>query len=268
MLLPPLTQTQPTLLLYTYRFRFLSRLHYQTILNHKSPSRIKSWLLDLTKKQFLIRERSNVFGENTKPTIYHLGENGIRYLKTVDDFDKKSLHFLYRESTHSQVFKNHCLTLADFCCNLLYHARLEEKGVEFFTKIDFRLTETDDELFLLLHTLNPDGYYSFSGTGIAKQCFIEIIDEITPAFVIRGRFRKYIRCFQDENWEEAISTHRFPSLVFIVPNEKKLRLLQRAITQVRNEFDDEEINTNIKCNIAFVTDIQTKSIADPIWKQA
>lgn len=268
MTIPPLTPKQQQLITLTYRFRFLSRLHYQFFLNHKSPSLTKSWLSDLSSKHFLVSERSKTFGENTKPTVYHIGKNGISLLKTMFDLESDNLHYLYSEASRFPTFKTHCLTLADFCCNILKLARMQKKPVTFYTKTDYRTIEKGNERLTLLKTISPDGYYAFSGTGVSKNSFIEIMDETTPAFVMRGRFRKYIRCYQDELWEEALNISHFPSLIFIVPNEKKFRSLKRAITQVRNEFDDEEVNTQIRCNIAYSADIQSKGIADSIWKQA
>ena len=51
--LPPLTTKQKHILTFIYRYRFLNRIHIQTLFAHKSPSLINEWLADLTTKKYL-----------------------------------------------------------------------------------------------------------------------------------------------------------------------------------------------------------------------
>ncbi|HSW96252.1 MAG TPA: replication-relaxation family protein [Candidatus Saccharimonadales bacterium] len=266
MQLPPITPSQQQILFLMYRFRFLSRLHIQTILSHKSPSPTKALLSDLTTKQYLTRIYIPTFPQNTQPARYFIGKHAIPYLKTMANVSQTQLRKLYHEKNRSESFQIHCLSVADMYCNLLSHARKQKKELIFFSKADLHQeTVTDDMLFL--RTLNPDGYYRYKGTGIAKQACIEIVDATIPAFVLRRKLRKYARNYQQRTWE-ILHTKRFPSLLWIVPTEKKLNSVTYAIRKIRRECADEDLNANFHCNIALRTDIQSKSIADSIWEIA
>jgi len=265
MILPEITKSQKQIIYQVYRFRFLSRIHIQIFLNHKNPSTIKLWLKDLTEKNYLNRIYSKKFNENTKPAIYYINTNGIRLIKTQQDLSKEQLQKLYHEKMRSIGFRIHCLTLADFTCNLLKHARVQYKNIKILTKTDY--LSSDDEFNFLLQKLSPDAYYSFSGIGIASLGLIEIIDEYLPSFAIRKKLRLYIQNIQQGEWD-TVSDEKFPSLLFILKTSKKLEILQRMIKRIRNEIDDEDLNTEFRCNLALISDIRTKNIAGPIWVNA
>lgn len=263
MQLPPLTLSQQKILLLIYRFRFLSRHHIQTFLSHKSPSPTKALLADLTTKQYLTRIYTPTFPQNTKPAIYFTGKNAIPYFKTHLVLTQKQLMKRYQEKNRSETFQTHCLLLADLYCNLLLYAKKQNKDITFFTRTDIEQKETS-EVARFLQSLRPDGYYRYTGTGIAKQAFLEIIDEHLPAFAIRRKIRRYARVTQDTAWE-ILGTKRFPSLLILVPTEKKLNSVKHAVRKVCREWDNEILAGQLRCNIALSTDIQTKSIDDPIW---
>ena len=58
-------------------------LHIQKALNHKDKRRVQAWLKDLREKHYVEWIYSTDFIEKTKPAIYYLGINGIRYLKSL-----------------------------------------------------------------------------------------------------------------------------------------------------------------------------------------
>lgn len=264
--LPKLSNKQKEIITFVIRYRFLNRIHIQNFINHKDYSTLNKYLKYLTKNQYLNRIYSQKFGENIKPSVYYLGINGIHYLKTLDNINPNQFRKLYHESKRKDSFRQHCLALADFVCNLNAHAKQQDKNVTLLTRNDF-LALRDTPLSQFLQIPNPDLYYSFSGTGIAKRCFVVVIDEYLPSFILRSKARKFFRAYQDENWEELFD-NKFPSIAYLLPTEKKLKTMKRAITMVRNEFDDESINKNVKCNLTLISEIQLKSIADKIWRKA
>ncbi len=264
--LPPITKNQQSIIILIYRYRFLSRLHLQQMLNHKNPQKINLWLKDLTEKNYLIRIYSTKFGDNTKPATYHISTNGIRYLKQQTTVDTAQSQKFYHEKYRSLLFQEHCKIVADFVCNLQAYVKKHEKTVQILTKADFT-KNSDDDIQAFLQSLSPDLYYSCDVTGIAQACFIEVIDEYIPAFILQRKIRRYIHALQDNSWE-SLNTDKFPSITFLLPTMKKLRSLQRIITIIRNELDDEELNEALRCNLALISDMQTKSIADTIWVKA
>jgi len=266
-MLPPITKTQKEIIeKLIYRYRFLTRTHIQHLLFHKHPAKINIWLKDLTEKKYLNRIYSKTIGENIKPAIYYIDTNGIRLMKQDDLDNSKYQQNLYYEFKRSSLFQSHCLTFADFVCNLFYYAKEQNEKVTFLTRADFPRNDTTDT-YDIFKLLKPDGYYTYSGTGIAKACFIEIVDEITPAFALRKKIHKYIQASQELDWEQ-LSPDKFPSVVFILPSEEKMESLKRAIKRVRNEIDDIETSQVLRCNLALASKIQTQSVASNIWQQA
>src|ERR1017187_1843369 len=83
--LPKLTPRQLTILKLLYRYRFLNRIQIQTLMGHKDYKRINVWLADLRDNHYVEWIYSTDFLEKSKPGIYYLGLNGIRWLKEHQD---------------------------------------------------------------------------------------------------------------------------------------------------------------------------------------
>jgi hypothetical protein len=79
-----------------YRYRFLNRIQIQAFLKHKDPKTINLWLKDLRAKGYLEWIYSTHFAEKTKPAIYYLGLNGIRYLRKLETYTVDDLRKRYR----------------------------------------------------------------------------------------------------------------------------------------------------------------------------
>jgi hypothetical protein len=266
-MLPPITKTQKEIIeKLIYRYRFLTRTHIQHLLFHKHPAKINIWLKDLTEKKYLNRIYSKTIGENIKPAIYYIDTNGIRLMKQNDPDNSKYQQNLYYEKKRSQLFQSHCFTFVDFSRNLLAYAKEQNKKATLLTKADFPKEDTTDT-YDIFKLLKPDGFYTYSGTGIAKACFIEIVDEITPAFALRKKIHRYIQASQELDWEQ-LSPDKFPSVIFVLPSEKKMESLKRAIKRVRNEIDDIETSMVLRCNLTLASKIQKQPIASSIWQQA
>jgi hypothetical protein len=84
MKLPKITSKQQDIVELLYRYRFLNRIQIQSFMGHTDKRRVLAWLKDLREKQYVTWIYSTDFTEKTKPAIYYLGLNGIRYLKTVE----------------------------------------------------------------------------------------------------------------------------------------------------------------------------------------
>ena len=83
MKLPKLTTKQQEIIHLLYRYRYLDRIQIQTLMRHKDKRRVLAWLKDLRDKDYVEWIYSTDFIEKSKPAIYYLGINGVRYLKTV-----------------------------------------------------------------------------------------------------------------------------------------------------------------------------------------
>ena len=82
--LPKITTKQSDILKLLYTYRYLDRKQIQLAMNHTDKRRILAWLKDLREKHYVEWIYSTDFAEKTKPAIYYLGLNGVRYLKTQE----------------------------------------------------------------------------------------------------------------------------------------------------------------------------------------
>lgn len=226
--LPPITPAQIKILLLIYQFRFLNRLHIQSLLKHKDPHRIKSWLTDLTTKEYLTRIYSNKFPENTKPAIYHLNLKSKKYLKQHEQINNKLLNRVYREKIRSRAFIDHYLFLADIYLSLISQNNENKDKLHFYTKT--QLTEHS----YLLRPL-PDAYIALTDEGSkTKRYFIEIFEDQVPRFVVRKRIEQYIEYFESKEWETQ-TKNPFPIILLVCPNETGKKYISRFITKILEE---------------------------------
>ncbi len=225
--LPPITSKQTEILLHLYSFRFLNRQHIQTILKHKDPHRIKTWLTDLTQKEYLTRIYSQTFPENTKPAIYHLSLKSKKILEQQPQVNNTLLKRIYREKTRSRTFIDHHLSLADLYLTLLTLEKENKTEMQFFTK-----TLLAEHKYLLKPL--PDAYFVLKNKSTIKRYFIEILDEQMPRFAIRNRIQQYIDYSESGEWENN-SEHPFPAIMLVCPDVISKKYAQRFINKTLEE---------------------------------
>src|SRR6266446_3671225 len=97
--LPSITNKQSEIVTLLYKHRFLSREHIQQLLHHKLKTRSVSWLKDLKDKEYVVRiYNEHDFVGKTRPAVYYLGLNGIRYLRSLEAYPDEELRKRYTES--------------------------------------------------------------------------------------------------------------------------------------------------------------------------
>jgi hypothetical protein len=117
--LSPITTKQQEILKLIYRYRFLNRTQIQALLEHKDKRRIISWLKDLREKQYVDwHYDATDFIAKSKPAVYYLSLDGIRYLRGLNVYPNEELRKRYKEPTRKQVFIDRCLLIADCCITL------------------------------------------------------------------------------------------------------------------------------------------------------
>src|SRR5579871_5405580 len=101
--LPPITNKQAEIITLLYRHRFLSREHIQKFLKHKLKARSSDWLRDLKEKGYVERiYDEHDFVGKTKPAVYYLGLNGLRHLRSLENYPDEELRKRYTESKRKQ----------------------------------------------------------------------------------------------------------------------------------------------------------------------
>ena len=124
--IPPVTNKQNQIIPLLYKFRFLTVSHFQKLLNHKDPRRIKEWLKDLLDKKYIARTKLE--DDITQPYIYCLSQRAKYLLKENDNYDESILNRLYKEKNLTEIFITHLLSLVDI---YLFFLAQKEKDTEF-----------------------------------------------------------------------------------------------------------------------------------------
>lgn len=256
MSLQKITNKQQQILTLLYRFRFLNRIQIQTFLKHKYPKRINDWLKDLTQKEYIGKIYSNKLGENTKPAIYYLKLNSIKYLRTIE-FPAKQLKKLHREKERSGNFINKYLLLADICLDL--QSKCNNK-IKFAAATSSDLADPDYK-YNFLSELRPDLVYVKELKGMKKYYLVEIFEQTLPLYSMRKRIRNYFDFYFSNSWEDN-TKEGFPTLIIICPTVPLLIYTKRYAKKLRGENDDIELH--IKFTIC--REIKENGLTGEIWE--
>lgn len=247
-----ITPKQLEILLLVYRFRFINRHHIQTLLNHKDPKRINTWLKDLTTKRILARHYSNRLKENTKPAIYYLATKSRSILLDQPSVNNKTLVRAYKDKNCSQRLINHSLFIASFYLQLIDQSIKEKNTLHFFTKTDLA-----DHYYLPYN--RPDAYISLEENDLTKRYFLELIDEGTPRFMLRKKISTYFEYFNQNTWKIR-TDHENPSLLFICPNQAIKEFLHRYIALML-----EEETSDLQFFTSLMLQIQEEGLTSNTW---
>lgn len=227
MKLPTITNKQSEILTLIYRFRFLTRKQIQTILKHKYPSKIFTWLNDLTKHEYLIETYEKNF--NNLPVIYSLGKNGRKYLRR-DKKIGKLLERVRKEAKSSSRFRDHCLFVANIYISLLSFGQEIDSQIHFYTKTD---------LYGMEHLISPhpDAYFAIEDKkGNIKRYFLEVFNENLRTNIFRHRVKAYLTYYDSDDWQDN-TDKPFPEIILVCSTVKLKNHLYYYISQKLDEDD-------------------------------
>ena len=299
--LPKLTKKQQEILRLLYSFRFLNRIQIQALLRHKDPKTINLWLRDLRAKSYVEWIYSTHFAEKTKPAIYYLGLNGVRYLRTLtrkskdDDgnmvvspsYPPEELRKRYKEPTRSQTYIDRCVYIADCAITLRKEdARNDAEGKKlryyYQTEADYLLERSyyhfvldiDDELihphFIFCQDkLNKDG----KEEKTVESYLLEIFDPTLPRYRMKKRLGDYVKFLDDEGsgWQEQTNTEKLPIILFVCPRTSDLIYAKRRTRKLVADawyWEDDDVE---RPRVRFTTVDKLKQsgvLAKEIWEQA
>ena len=299
--LPKLTKKQQEILRLLYSFRFLNRIQIQALLRHKDPKTINLWLRDLRAKGYVEWIYSTHFAEKTKPAVYYLALNGVRYLRTVtrkskdDDgnivelptYPSEELRKRYKEPTRSQTYIDRCILIAGCAIALQKEdAANEAKGKKlryyYQTEAAYLLERSyyhfvldiDDELIhpqliFCQDKLNKEG----KEEATLESYILEVFDPTLPRYRMKKRLGDYVKFLDDEGdeWQEQTSTEKLPIILFVCPRMSDLIYAKRRTRKLIAdawywEGDDVE-----RPRVRFTTVEKLKQhglLAKEIWEQA
>lgn len=296
MKLPALTTRQQDIIELLYRYRFLNRIQIQALMQHKDYHRINAWLKDLTEKQYVTRIYSTHFLEKTKPAIYYLGINGIRFLskQTVvvggkdDDANDEGeareayplteLRKRYREHERSEAFRSRSMLVAEATIQLEQKTG-QKLSYDAMTRADLTdrasgyhfLTEAEGlqpDLCIVKHEYENRSKSTDTDDGTITNYLLEVFDPGTPRYSVRYRIGKYIDYLKDDEWESGDNDPP-PIILLVLPRLTDLIYAKRRAKKVIEdkyywEDEDEE-----RPHLRFTTTerLQEQGITAKIWEE-
>lgn len=247
------TPKQTQILLLLYRFRFLNRSHIQKFLNHKSDTRISSWLKDLHQRNIIERIFPKTRETINSPAIFYLGKKSKPILEVHEKKNSKSLKRIYREKHVSEVFRNHWLCIADLYFLFEKIAKEQQSTLHF-------LTNTDLYNIAYLPKPLPDAYIAVQGKDSTKRYFLELIDGREKWFAVDRRMNQFISYFKANYWQSHVS-YPFPKIFLVCPNTKLKKHVQEYI---REKLDSEKLS--MEFYIGITADIQERGLHPNTWE--
>lgn len=256
MTIDDLTNKQLEILLLIYRFRFLTRNHIQQFLNHKDYSLINRYLKTLTDYQLINRIYSTKRSDINSPAIYYLATKSKSLLKDYEKCNPDVLGRVYREKYRSEVFRNHCLFLADLYFYFQAAAAEQKSTCHFYTATDIA-----NVAYAPLPL--PDGYITIKeGKKPIKRYFLDIFNEGMPMFAIRRRINQYCRYYSGNYWQDH-NQYPFPKVFLIYPTLRVQKSLLKSIPQIL-EVEDADISFFLGLR----DDIKKRGVQPDTWEAA
>lgn len=263
MSIPYITPKQQEIIKLHYQYRFINTKQTQSFLKHKDKKTINVWLKDLREKQYLEWDYSTKFGENTKPAIYHIGINGVRFLKIRNEYPTATIRKLYRDGKREESFIQRCILLADVCLHLIKRST-DTPGVTFSfeTVSDY---EKEDSLFHFLTETVVEPSLCFTKHKNNKKTYylIDVFDATLPTYRVRKRIRNYMEFYQSPEWENNIAK-TFPILLFICPTKANLIYAKRYAKKLLEENQNPE---DLRIRFATVDEVKEFGVTGEIWEE-
>ena len=220
-------------------------------MGHKDYQRINAWLADLRANHYVEWIYSTDFLEKSKPGIYYLGLNGIRWLKENQDHPLEEYRKRYRESARSRGFIDQCLLVAD-CCITMNTQNIDGSGKRsahylYATQADYLDPASDyrflSESELIRPQLVVEKTVETTDDVTCNTYFIEIIEATMPRYRVRQRLKNYIEYLTDGYWQdETVEDEPNPIVMFICPSKTDLIYCKRATKRLLEEKWGEDIN--------------------------
>lgn len=267
-----ITKKQQEILKLLYRYRYLNRIQIQAFLKHKNKKTINLWLKDLNDKEYTKRIYSNKLGKSTKPAVYYLGLEGIRFLRLEADCSKEVLRKRSQEKTHSDSFIDQCLLVPDIVLHLIGKiAESKQNGNELSYAV---ATATD-----LAHTRSTFNFLAELKTDLlvikrekkkaaskakTSHFLFTLLAPNLPNYSIKKKINNLIDFYYEGAWEDNTGKS-FPVAVFICPTRAMLAFAKRTAKQLLEENDFPE---DLRIRFALLDEVKTFGVIGEILGEA
>lgn len=234
-------------------------------MHHKDRRRIGAWLKDLREKEYIEWIYSTDFAEKTKPAVYYLGINGVRFLKTLDEYPLEEVRKRYREYTRQKDFIARSLLVVDSVINLEERSsNTDDLEYSFAVSSDYLDRNSD---YHFLHELAPDLYYEKherSMDGLVTTSYLVTIFDVTlPRYMVKKRLKEYVTYLYEDDWRDDTDSHEFITHI-VCPTKADLIYAKR-----RTRLLLEDIGRDEATHIRFSTteSVRSHGVTGVIWEE-
>jgi hypothetical protein len=282
--LPKLTNKQREIVKLLYNHRFLNRIQIQALLKHKDYKRINVWLKYLRENNYVEWIYSTDFAEKTKPAVYYLKLNGIRFLRSqaITDGDGESKPFYpqdelykrYRESERTQTYIDRCLLVAD-CVLALERARTNNIWYYYETEAEYLmegfyhfLADSEYSHPQLAFAKMTNGEDSSAEPKTEKNYLLEIFDPTLPRYHMKKRLNDYVKFCSEEEWEaESDENEPAPTILFVCPRLTDLIYAKRRIRGLLADEWEKDDEDRPKIQFTTTEKLKDKGLLGEIWER-
>jgi hypothetical protein len=247
-------------------------------MGHADKRRVLAWLKDLRDNGYVQWIYSTNFTEKSKPAIYYLGLNGIRYLKTVNweneegtslpYYPAKELHKRYKEAVRTQQYIDRSILVAECCLSLKdKNAAIPDVTYTYVTEADY-LDPDSRYHFLATHeTLRLNlMLMQWKGKTVTKRYLLEIFDPHLPQYRLRNRIKAYVKYLTNNEWEgsnpQPIILLVFPTLYGLIYAKRKVRKLL-----IDEYYEAADIPDELHIRFTTSEQLQVHGIIANIWEE-
>jgi hypothetical protein len=269
--LPHITTKQQAILKLLYRYRFLNRTQIQAFLHHKDKGLCSKWLKDLKEKQYIAWiYNADDFAEKTKPAIYYLSLNGVRFLRQLGEYPSGELHKRYTESSRKRLYIDRCLLLADCCLNMNTRSAADS-GMTYTYSTEADYANPDNEYFFLNESefIHPSLCYlkeKNAADGFTETTYlIEIFDAATPRYMVKKKLRGYVNFLDSDEWTDGTGEAEPPIVHVACPSVAELIYAKRYTRKLLEGIGQED-NKDICIRFATTDQVNEFGATGKIWE--
>lgn len=233
-------------------------------MHHTDKRRISAWLKDLREKRFIewIYDPDDPI-DRTKPAIYYLGINGIRYLREHGDYEPTELRKRYTESSRKRSFIDRCLLLADCCLNV-ESASSESLSFSYILPTDYVDPDHD---YHFLQELRPDTCFIKQKDGERTPYLLETFSASLPRYSLKKRIKDYINFLDEEIWQSETDDNDSPIVQLAFAKKADLIYAKRRAKFELTELYDNAIPEDIKLRFTTINKIREQGLTAKIWEK-
>jgi len=276
MKLPTITPKQQEILRLLYRYRFLERKQIQAFLGHKDKRQTARWLKELREQQFIdwFYDPNNP-DEQSKPAIYFLGLNGIRFLRN-ESHPEAELRKRYKDSGRQPDFIVRCLLLAD--CGL--HLEVINGGsarVVYEYRLETDYTDPDNDYSFLggNEYIHPQLVFTkeegTNGSPALTTYLVELFGMTTPRYMVKKKVKGYVEYLASDEWGEAQQENsrlpdELPTILIACPTLAEMIYAKRYAKRQLDDMWDDKVPEDVKIRVSTIANIKTKGLTGVIWE--